>query len=528
MKRLISSVLLGAVALGGVAQSIPAKPRLVVGIIVDQLRTDYIELLQDYFGERGFQTLLRDGAYLRDVDFRASGLDAANATALLYTGAYPSETGVPSASIYDRNTPGITMRPPLATPAAGGSISNDSFTPESLRLSTISDEIAIDSKGNSAIYAIALDPQQAVIMAGHAGKGAYWINNTSGNWATSSYYGALPATLNNRNFRTPLSQRIDTMTWKATAVARGIEGGNAGFKHTFSRSDRDVYKKFAASALANAEITDVAIELLNSLNPGVSANRTDMLNIAYTLAPFKYAADGAGRTELVDSYLRLDSQLARLFNAIDNSVGIDNTLIWLSGTGYYDDAVLEDKKYRIPGGEFSVKKAKSLLNSFLSAKYGSAEYVGAIRDGQVYLDRGTIEGKRLPADEVISEARTFLIKMSGVADAYTISDILSPSSPDEESLRLSVDPKICGDIFVRYAPGWSVVEDDRYPPVTKPVRESMIATPALIRGAGIAKSVVSTPVEATAIAPMVTGRLRIRSPNGSRSRPIELPGQRKQ
>ena len=306
----------------------------MVGIVVDQLRTDYIEYLQSYFGERGFRTLLTDGVYMRDVDFRASRLDAASATAMLYTGAYPSETGVPSGLIYDSSDPSGMLRLPLVSGAAS-SITNDSFTPAPLRLSTLADELVIDGGGSSQVYSVAMDPQQAVIMAGHAGKGAVWINNSSGNWATTSYYGPMPSVVSNRNFRNSLSQRIDTMVWRPSARLQLVPGlpekkRQNPFRHTFPRADRDVYKKFVASPLSNVEVTDAAIDILRDLNLGTSPGETDMLNVAYTVAPFKYVTDGVTRAELTDSYLRLDGQLARLFDAVDRYVGAANSVIWLA------------------------------------------------------------------------------------------------------------------------------------------------------------------------------------------------------
>lgn len=501
----------------------------MVGIVVDQLRTDYIEYLQSYFGERGFRTLLTDAVYMRDVDFKASRLDAASATAMIYTGAWPSETGVPAGMVYDGSVPSGELRLPL-TSGSASNLTNDSFTPAPLLLSTVADELVIDGGGVPQVYSVAMDPQQAVIMAGHAGKGAVWINNSSGNWATTSYYGAMPSAVSSRNFRNSLSQRIDTMIWRPserTAQAAALPAGKRlnPFRHTFPRADRDVYRKFAASPLSNAEVTDAAIDILRGLNLGANPGETDMLNVAYTLAPFKYAAGGVTRAELTDSYLRLDSQLARLFDAVDRCVGAGNSVIWLTSTGYYDDAVAVEERYRLPGGEFSARRARSLLNSYLSARFGQAAYVSAIRDGQIYFDRHAIEQMRLDADAVIADARGFLVKMSGVADALTVNDILSPSRPEEEALRRSLDPHSCGDIIVRFTPGWSVVYDEQTPPVTKQVRESAVMTPAFLRAPGVRPQVIAAPVDATALAPTVSGALRIRAPNGARTRSVPLLAQ---
>lgn len=526
MRRLVTTVLMGLATFGQAAQAESSRPRLVVGIVVDQLRTDYIELLQNYFGDRGFKTLLTDGVYIRDVDFRVPRLDATASTAMLLTGSYPAQTGVPSASYYDTSVPGGALKLPLVT-SNSANITNDSFTPEALHLSTLGDEYIIDSGGYSSVYSIAPEPQQAVILAGHCGKGAYWVNNTSGNWVTSSYYGGLPSALSARNMRNSLSHRIDTMVWRPSAKLSRVAGlpeykRNSPFKYSFSRYDRDVFKKFALTPMANTEITDVAIEIINNLPSGATNGGGDMVNIAYTLAPYRYASEGNARTELTDAYLRLDADIGRLIQAIDRKVGRGNALIWLSSTGYFDDALPADPRYRLPGGEFSTRKARSLLNSYLSARYGSAGYISAIRDGQIFFDRQAIEQMRLDSDKVISDARQFLIKMSGVSDARTLSEVLSPRTKEEENLRLGLDPRVCGDIIVDFTPGWTVSYDDTLPAQQRVVRENVVMTPAMIMAPGLSPAKIETPVAATALAPTVAGLLHIRSPNGARSRATSL------
>ena len=103
-----------------------------------------------------------------------------------------------------------------------------------------------------------------------------------------------------------------------------------------------------------------------------------MLNLAYTLAPYKYAKEGEPKAELADAYIRLDRELARLFEAMDKVAGKGNSVIWLSSTGYYNDPSGDNPKYNIPTGEFSTRKAASLLNSYLAAQYGNGAYVKAL------------------------------------------------------------------------------------------------------------------------------------------------------
>lgn len=508
-----------------IAQVEATRPKLVVGIVVDQLRTDYIESLKILFGEKGFKRLMNNGAYLRNVDFVVAEQDAISATAMIYTGNYPAKNGIVASNRY--NPAAKKSEPVLNDANAIGNFTTETYSPRNLLFSTISDEVVIDGAGLGAVYSIALDPQQAIIMAGHAGNSAFWINDNSGKWSTTTYYKDVPQILSQRNYSKSLASRIDTMQWKPTLSLDKYIGIPAQkryypFRYTFPTSDRNVYRMYLDSPLANEEITTVATEYLRSLQLGNRGDAIDMLNISYTAEPFKYVKDGDYRLELQDSYLKLDYQLGRLFDAIDKYVGLSNTVIFLSSTGYYDDAVEDDKKYGIPSGNFSVKRAISLLNSYLVALHGNGNYIDYFSHNQIYLNRSEIELRGLQVSEVAEEAKLFLCKMSGVADAYTIAEILSHSNPDLVSLRLCLDPKTTGDIYLKVAYGWTLIDDTKYPEVKKPVRASMVLTPAFIMGGGVKPQEINTPVNATSIAPTVTQILRIRSPNGAISKPLPL------
>lgn len=525
MNRLITTVICGLVGINTMLAADPSRPKLVVGIVVDQLRTDYLESLQSLFGEKGFRKLMKDGAFLKNVDFKVSNLDKASSTAMIYTGAYPRYTGVASSLVYSPESAGMVAA--LNDPGAIGNFTSETFSPTGLRLSTISDEIAIDGAGVAAVYAVAPDPQQAIIMAGHAGNSAFWINENTGNWATTTYYRDAPRSITQRNYSNSIASRIDTMEWRPALPLNKYPGLPAqkrmfDFRHKFSMADRNVYRDYSSSPLVNTEITDVAIDYLKDLQIGNRGDAIDMLNLAYTAAPYKNVKDGDFRLELEDSYVRLDSQLSRLFDAIDKYVGLDNTFIYLSSTGYFDDAVVDDPKYRVPTGEFSVKRALSLLNSYLSAKYGNGDYVDTYSGGHVYLDRKQIESHQLSLDEVARAARDFLVRMAGVSDAHTMDDVMASSLPGMEALRLGTDPKTGGDVILEFNAGWKVVDDTRFPNYTQVMRSSMVLTPVFMMTPSIAPQTISQPVDATAIAPTVTQVLRIRSPNGAISKPIYL------
>ena len=156
-------------------------------------------------------------------------------------------------------------------------------------------------------------------MAGHAANGAFWISDKTGKWASSTFYKDYPTTISTRNMLMPLRSRLDTLTWRPSMDINKypdipLHRTFYPFKYTFK--DGDGVEKFKSSALVNEEITSVAINCLNDMALGKRAT-VDMLNIAYTAAPYGYASDNDSRIELQDKYLRLDHQLERLFAAIE-------------------------------------------------------------------------------------------------------------------------------------------------------------------------------------------------------------------
>ncbi|MDE6330948.1 MAG: alkaline phosphatase family protein [Muribaculaceae bacterium] len=525
--RLISSIIMGLMTINVVvaADNASQRPKLVVGIVVDQLRTDYIEYLQSLFGEKGFRRLMEKGVFVSDLDFNADLRDAASATALLYTGAFPAVNGIAGPETVAADN--ATIVPTLIDLNSMGNFTRESLSPINLRLSTISDEVAIDGDGLTSVYAIAPDPQQAIIMAGHAGNCALWINDADGQWSSTAWYRDFPQFISRRNRTTPLHKQLDSIRW--TPMLRpglypGLPAtrGEYGFRHTFLDSGRDLYSRFKKSAPVNREVTDVAIDALRELSLGKRPDGIDMLSIGYTAAPWAYAKEGDGRMELQDTYVRLDSQLGRLLDAIDAQVGLENSVIFLSSTGYFNDPSAPAAEFRIPGGDISLKRVESLLNSYLTAKYGNADYVRKVFGNQIYLDHKALAAKTPDINPAIADARDFIVRMSGISDARTLGEILSDLTEEGARIRNSIDPKNAGDIFLTYTPGWNVVDDTRYPSTVSHQRSATAATPFFLMAPGIAPAKIVTPVRAVNIAPTITSTIHIRAPNGATGRPVDF------
>ena len=490
---------------------------IVVGIVVDQLRTDYLEQLRPYFGTKGFNRLFTEGVYFPDIDFKGTVGDAATGAAVIYTGAWPSVNGVAGAELID-----FSRRQSVPVLAYDAKKSRVDYTPANLRLSTIGDEFFINHGNLSKIYSVAGDPQVAVIAAGHAGTSAIWFDEFTGRWNAPAYYGVLPPVIGNKNHTSPLSSKIATTQWRPLFPASHYQMGKAwnpgDFSYGYAGANKDSFSKFKTSAPFNTEVTDAALELLKSMQTG----QPGMINLEYTLAPVSYDYDGDNRPELIDSYIRLDAELGRLLEAIEKEYGAGNALVFLTSTGYAREPAIPEKDAKIPTGEITYKQAESLLNSYLSATFGNADYVAQIKNGQLFFDRRTAETKGADVKKLRAAAKEFLLKMSGVSDVVTIDEVLYSDSRQHSNTVLKINAKTAPDLFITFNPGWDVTDDNVYPPVTEKVRLGTPPTPAFILSGELQPDVVTEAVEATALAPTITSLLRIRAPNGAASKPLTL------
>lgn len=517
--RLVTSILASIVAVSALSQTNGGRPQLVVEIMIDQLRSDYIELLQNHFGECGFKRLAENGVCFENVDFNIDNIDIVSSTAMLMTGAYPRINGISGSHVYDVKK--RLSQHILADPDKLGNFTSEKLSPMALKVSTVSDELKINSGGLGYVYSIAPDAQQAILLAGHAGNGAFWINDLNGKWATSTFYKDVPQVINNRNYKTPLTVRIDTMSWSPMLDLSEYPDIPTHkkyypFKYLFPASRKDRYVNYKKSGLVNEEVTTVALDFLKSLDMG-KRGETDMLNIGYTLSPFGDNG-GEGSIELQDKYVRLDRQLGRLFEAIDGSVGLQNTLIVVASTGYFENSDTTDSKYNIPSGIFNPIKAKSLLNLYLMAVYGNAQWVDDYHNECFYLNHKLIKDKNLDLKEVRKNASDFLRRMSGVAEAYSVDDIIdNPNGNHALHIKNGMIAAHTGDVLVKIKPGWNVAlnADNIQTQKVKQVRANVVSTPIYILHPSLKAQKIITPIDAILLAPTVSRLLRIRSPNAA-------------
>lgn len=448
-------------------QAYQLAPRLVVNITIDQLRSDYMDAFSPLYATGGFRRIMHDGMVYEGAGYPFSPVDRASATATLSTGTPPYYNGIISGRWLDR----ASLQPVFCVDS-----SRDAGSPHRLKTSTIGDELKVSTGGAAIVYSFAAGRECAILAAGHAADGAFWLDRRQG-WTGSAYYGRFPEWLKAHNRLNPIA---DT------------------------------------EADANRAVVDASLQAVSAAAMG----RDDVSDMLYvTLSATK--PDGKPATgrqaEMESVYMKLDKSLARLISGIERQVSLDKVLFVITSTGYTDEVAVDLSKYRIPTGTFYINRTANLLNMYLGAIYGRGQYVEQTYANQIYLNHKLIEQKKVFMSEMLSHSRDFLAQSAGVADVYT-RDRLLDGHDDILKIRNGFNPGLSGDIIIEVAPGWKLLNEDTHQTYTS--RAGFMPFPIVFMGAGIKPQRISTKVTIDCIAPTIAKCIRIRAPNACHAAPL--------
>ena len=493
-------------------------PKLVVGITIDQLRGDYLEMFRHTFSNKGFNRLLNSGLVYSNVTYNFPNLDKASTIATIYTGANPSYHGIPAEKKYvvgsDSEISSFTDTKYM------GNFTNAKLSPLPIRVSTIADELKVASGGQSDIFAFAPDASQALASGGHAASGAYWIEDYTGKWATTTFYrNKQPAVDQQNRSSESLSYTIGSITWRP---AIEIERYNAfpytrnrdKFQHYFGVDKKDNIHLFKQSPYVNREVNSMAIKVLESSSLGKRMN-PDYLAVTFYAGNYEKALDKNYSIEIQDTYYRLDQELGRLLDAIESTVGLKNTLIFVVSTGYFSEQEILPEGMVTSGGDFHPDRSQALLNMYLMALYGREQWIKKYYNRQFYFDNKLLEDKKINLTEFQQNAAEFLVQSAGIQDVITSHQMLHGAyNENVQFYRNGYYKGITGDLVLELQPGWRVVEPQSSG--QQRVRNNAVISPVIFFGSDIKPQKIYRTIEATEIAPSVSYRLRIRAPNAAK------------
>lgn len=519
--RFLSSLIVLMAIAGAEAQTSQEVPRLVVNVVIDQLRSDYLQAFAPLYGDKGFARLMQQGRVYSQAEYPFNSPDRASSVACLSTGTSPYENGVVGERWLDRQS--LVPLYCVDDPDFTGHLTSDKSSARNLAVSTLGDELKISTEGKGIVMSIAPNRDAAILAAGHAADGAYWIDDNTGKWASSSYYGELPEWASAFDKSKPLSSRIGGIVWKPLNDLVGnfnyfVAGGSRKpFSHKFSGERK--YREFKASACVNDEVNLFVKQAFQNNAFGVDAV-TDLLCVTYYAGGYDHQMSSQYGMELQDTYARLDRQLEELFDLVEHRVGEGKVLFVVTSTGYCDSEDANDiSQYRIPTGTFSITKAQLLLNMYLIAVYGPGQYVETALDNEIYLNLKLIESRSINLAEMLARCGDFLIQLSGVRDVYTSQRLsLGAWTPGISKLRNAYNPKCSGDILVQVSPGWMLSNEDTHEQTL--TRESYMGFPLFIMGCGVTPEKVTEPITVDRVAPTVANALRIRAPNACSLAPL--------
>ena len=489
--------------------------RLVLSINVDQLRSDFLFEFEGLYSDGGFKRLLSQGKVYSNAYYAFEHIDRASATATLMTGTNPYVNGIVGEKWLDRSSPRIVGC--VDDSKQTGLYTNAGVSPAKLKAVTLADELKVATRGKAKVCAIAPDCDVAVMSGGHAADVVLWKNDDTGYWCSSSYYGEFPS------WAADMNKRI---------VGRGSRWepyfppeiyDNFGEKHPksfkYSFNGGNDIRQYKTSACINDEVNEMVLACLHRGSIGLD-NITDFLSVTYYAGNYENQPMENRPLEVQDIYTRLDRNISKLLDAVDRRIGLENVLISFSSTGYVVEGdALYNEAYRLPSGEVHIDRVAVLLNVYLSAVFGKAQYVDGYYDSQLYINRRVIESMKLDNNDVMSHAVEFLKSMEGVEDVFTIYRLGGLLSKELQYVKNGYNAACSGDIWLRLMPGWKMAKDTAS--ASNLVRRNSVFFPVIIMSDGVEPTIVETMTPANIVAHELARILRIRRPNDNCMRVFE-------
>lgn len=522
------------------------KPKLVVGIVVDQMRYDYLFRYENKYGTGGFKRLLKEGYQVTNCHYNYVPTYTAPGHTSIYTGTTPAIHGIIGNDWFDPETGAIvyctndTLYKTVGAPGTAGCMA-----PTRMLTTTIGDELRIASVKKSRVFGVALKDRSCILPAGHAANAAYWFDDATGNWISSTYYFKngetdLPQWVKDANAKKqelflhyldkPWNTLLDIKTY-----TESIEDNNA-YERNFPSETSPVfphnlpaikaaikhYGLIKATPFGNTITKDFAKMLIENEKLGQGAY-TDMICISFSSTDYVGHQFGPSSVETEDTYIRLDKDLEDLLKFLDTKIGRGKYTVFLTA----DHGAVEVPAYlndlKIPGGHVNDDVIEMKLDSALKTIYGGSEkYVLWYENQQVYLNTALLTQKKLELKKVKESACNFLLSLPEVVQVYDEEDMRREHYTSGVAMLLQngFHPKRSGHLLVNYFPG--IIEGGSKGTTHGSPYSYDTHVPLVLMGAGIqpGKSVTYTTI--TQIAPTVCHLLNIPFTSGTLWGPIEL------
>ncbi|MEO8796120.1 MAG: alkaline phosphatase PafA, partial [Daejeonella sp.] len=448
-----------------------ARPKLVVGIVVDQMRWDFLYRYFDRYQSGGFKRLMSEGFSCDNTNIDYIPTVTAIGHSTIYTGSVPAIHGIAGNDFIIQSTGKLMYCTEDSTVKTVGSTSvAGQMSPRNLLATTVGDELKLATNFKSKVIGIALKDRGGILPAGHTANAAYWFDDLTGNWITSTYYmNALPDWVNKFNSE-KIAEKYLKQDWntlfpinsysQSFADDNTYEGKFFGatastFPVKTSGMMKNGFGAIRSTPYGNSITLDMAKSAIEHENLG-KGSATDFLAVSFSSTDYIGHQFGPNSIEIEDTYLRLDRDLANFLNYLDTEVGKGNYTVFLTADhgAAHNPKLLQDKN--IPAGFWPASELLKELNSQLAAKYKAEGLVIGFGNYQVNLNNLLITKNQLNKQDIINDCMTFLKDKPGVAYVVDMNRIQPASIPDNLRGRIEngFNAERSGSIQIILKPGW--------------------------------------------------------------------------
>ena len=520
------------------APVIPDQPKLVVGIVCDQMRFDYVYRFWDKLGNDGFKRMLSQGFECRNTNYNYMPTYTGPGHASIYTGTTPAVHGIIANDWLDRDAGrSVYCVQDESVKGVGSGGDEGKRSPMRLLTTTIGSQMHLSNNHGSKVFGCALKDRSAILPAGPTADAAYWYDGVSGNFITSDYYvKALPAWVNAFNNQ-KLPDQYLAMPWTTSLPieqyteslpdANPYEGMWKGeispvFPHNVPalKDANGKYGMIRSLPAGNSFTRDFAQALIQGENLG-KGKYTDFLAVSFSSTDYIGHMYGPQSIEIEDCYIRMDKDLAEFLKFIDNWVGKNNALVFLTA----DHGAVENPQFLmdsgIPGGFFREDIVSDSLKKNLKRVYGDTLIWGIAND-QIYFNHKTIDAKGIKQEELEKYVANFMLRFPGVASTLTSSDLAANQYTEtpKSMVQKGFYFRRSGDVAFILNPGW-ISDYGRVTGTTHGTPWSYDThVPLYWWGWKVQNGKSDAAVNIVDIAPTVCMMLNVQAPNGCTGRPI--------
>ena len=507
-----------------------ARPKLVIGIVVDQMRWDYLYRYYDRYGAGGFKRLLNEGFSCEDTYISHLPSYTAVGHSTIFTGSVPSIDGIAGNDWIDQATgKDIYCVADSAVQPVGGTSPAGNMSPRNLLATTVTDELMLATNFRSRVVGVSLKDRASILPAGHTPTGAFWFDDIKGVFSTSTWYmPALPDWVEKFNalgepeklaaggwntlypLNTYIQSTADSMPWEGLFKDEKAPV----FPHDILKAYREDHDNIRSSPFGNTLTLDFARAAVDGYSLG-QREVTDFLTINCASTDYVGHKYGPNSIEIEDVYLRLDKDLAAFFSYLDGKVGKGSYLVFLTADHGASHAVNFLKAHQIPAGLSGIRKIVQGLNDTLGTVTGVKDLVISGTNYYINFNLARIRQSGLSMDTLKKVSMTYLLHQTGLQYVIDMANIGAANLPKtiEGMVINGYDRKRSGSILLLPEPGWFDGTDRGTTHGTWNPQDTHI--PLVFMGWGIRHGVSYRTVHMTDIAPTVSALLHVQMPDGN-------------